>query len=258
MATATTSTPGVSAACCDPGTPLEYTPVGTEGTVHELPCYTVGSGATAVVFVTDVFGWQYVNSRHLADYIANNGPFTVYTPDVLGTPISIAAAETLGKAAVIPWMAFHSATSTIPPIRKFTSALRGQHQRVLAIGICYGASHVCDMLVDGTIDAGSITHSAETSDKYPKEISRPVQFNCAESDDFFPDKTRDEWEKGLKERGVDATFIVYPGTEHGFCTRAKGGAWNKTTEKGADENTAEQQKKCHQNIVAFLNKHASQ
>ena len=260
MAASSPSQPELSAACCSPGTVLDYTPQGTESTVHDLPTYVVGNGPTAVVYVTDIFGYRYVNSRHLADLIASSGPFTVLMPDILSDPIQVDTAVKYGKAAVVPWLLLHSPSSTIPAITHFTGALRqsGQYKHIFACGFCYGAAHVASMLSDGTVDAGIITHSSATDDKYPRSINRPVQFNCAEHDEFFSDNTRHEWEKILIERGVDAQFILYPGTEHGFATRSRGRGWKRGEEEGADDNTELQQKEVHKNIVAFLNKHAAQ
>ena len=260
MSASTTSQPGLSAACCDPGTTLDYTPKGSESTLHDLPTYIVGSGPNAVVYVTDIFGWQFTNTRHLADLIASSGPFTVFIPDILGDPIQVDTAVKYGKLAVMPWALTHSHTSTIPKVKHFTHALRldGKYQHIFAIGFCYGAAHVADMLSDGTVDAGVITHSSETNTKYARSINRPVLFNCAEKDEFFTDHTRHEWEKILTERGVDAQFILYPGTEHGFATRSRGRGWKRGEDEGADENTELQQKRVHENIVAFLNKHAAQ
>ena len=227
--------------------------------MHNLPTYTVGDGLNAVVIVTDVFGWQHVNTRHLADLIASSGPFTVFIPDILGDPMHVDTAVKYGKLAVMPWMLTHSASSNTTKVRDFARGIRqgGAYKHIFAMGFCYGASITADLLSDGTVDAGIITHSSDTDDKWAKAINRPVLINCAEHDEFFTDSARHSWEQILTERGVDAQFIVYPGTEHGFATRSRGRGWKRGEDEGADENTELQQKKVQENIVAFLNKHAA-
>lgn len=253
------SQPVVSDACCAPGTELNYVSKGTETNLHGLPTYVMGTGSNAVIFVTDIFGWQYSNSRHLADLIAGSGPFTVLMPDILGDPIKVETAVKYGKLAVMPWMLLHSPSSTVPKVEDFAKAVRqeGKYTKIFAIGFCYGATHVAEMLTNGTADAGVITHSTETDTKYAKSISRPLQMNCAENDEFFPEDKRKEWEKIFTERGAPVDMIVYPGVEHGFATRSNGRGWSKGDNEGADANTELQQKKVHENICAFLNKQAA-
>jgi dienelactone hydrolase len=50
-------------------------------------------------------------------------------------------------------------------------------------------------------------------------IQKPGLFLCAEVDNMFTDQMRKQAEEVLKSRNIKATFILYPGTQHGFAVR---------------------------------------
>lgn len=65
-------------------------PTGTVETIHGLPTYVArpdpdsqGEPLGVVVIVPDVFGWELLNTRALADSYARRGPFVVYLPDFM-------------------------------------------------------------------------------------------------------------------------------------------------------------------------------
>ncbi|KAL8392078.1 hypothetical protein RB595_002324 [Gaeumannomyces hyphopodioides] len=65
-------------------------PTGTVETIHGLPTYVArpdpssqGEPLGLVVIVPDVFGWELLNTRALADSYARRGPFVVYLPDFM-------------------------------------------------------------------------------------------------------------------------------------------------------------------------------
>lgn len=54
--------------------------------MHGLPTYVAmpeGTPKGVVVFITDAFGWDFVNSRVLCDIYAKKGGFIVYCPDIM-------------------------------------------------------------------------------------------------------------------------------------------------------------------------------
>jgi dienelactone hydrolase len=63
-------------------------PTGSETTIHGLRSY-VAQPAEAVipkaviVFISDAFGWEFVNNRVLCDRYAQKGGFLVYLPDFM-------------------------------------------------------------------------------------------------------------------------------------------------------------------------------
>jgi hypothetical protein len=63
-------------------------PSGTETTIHGIPTYVAQpeDGVTPkgmIVFITDAFGWKFVNNRVLSDQYAKKGGFLVYCPDFM-------------------------------------------------------------------------------------------------------------------------------------------------------------------------------
>lgn len=66
-------------------------PKGRETTLHGLKCYisdplSLAADAPAkanIIFITDAFGWTFVNSRKLADEYASRMGFRVVVPDFM-------------------------------------------------------------------------------------------------------------------------------------------------------------------------------
>jgi hypothetical protein len=71
--------------CCTAGFELEGEPIGH---TIALPtssnqAYQTGSSSTvAILFICDLFGWEFRNTRLLADRIARSVGATVYVPDL--------------------------------------------------------------------------------------------------------------------------------------------------------------------------------
>ena len=76
-----------------------------------------------------------------------------------------------------------------------------------------------------------------------EKLQTPWLFNCAEKDQVFTPELRQHFESTLKQRNMDATFLDYPGTEHGFTIRPD------HTEHGD-----QQMKKARQAVIEWINK----
>jgi dienelactone hydrolase len=78
-------------ACFQGGVSTSH-PTGKETTVHGLATYVAEPEENAtpkgiIVFITDAFGWDFVNNRVLWDHYAKGG-FLVYCPDFMnGNPL---------------------------------------------------------------------------------------------------------------------------------------------------------------------------
>jgi hypothetical protein len=72
---------------CVQGAVHDGKPTGHEEKLHGLDCYVAGppsgSPKAVVLFLTDVFGWKFHNSRVLADEYARKGQYKVVIPDVI-------------------------------------------------------------------------------------------------------------------------------------------------------------------------------
>jgi dienelactone hydrolase len=66
----------------------DVVPQGVEETIHGLPTYVARPEGSAkpvgvIVIISDAFGWDFLNTRALADAYARRGPFLVYVPDFM-------------------------------------------------------------------------------------------------------------------------------------------------------------------------------
>jgi hypothetical protein len=69
--------------CCLQGFEWEGTPTGKESTLANNKAYVTGSNPdVAIMVITDLFGWTFVNERLLSDHYANGVDATVYMPDL--------------------------------------------------------------------------------------------------------------------------------------------------------------------------------
>ncbi|KAI4157905.1 MAG: hypothetical protein LQ342_007910 [Letrouitia transgressa] len=154
--------------CCLSGALHEGKPKGREDTIGGLQTYisepTTGSKKKSIIFITDVFGWQFPNVRLLADEYAKAGFYT-YIPDFLNgdslphdflqniePPLKVQ--ETLdvaGKAkntAVVAatlgtWLPTHREGVSRPLIDGFVNTVRMTPgtDKIGAIGFCWGGRY---------------------------------------------------------------------------------------------------------------------
>lgn len=72
---------------CVQGAVHDIKPTGHEEKLHGLDCYVAdppsGKPKAVILFLTDVFGWKFQNSRVLADEYASKGQYRVVIPDVI-------------------------------------------------------------------------------------------------------------------------------------------------------------------------------
>jgi dienelactone hydrolase len=71
---------------CLTGFVKDGTPTGVVATVHGLITYVAkpeGKPKGVIVFLPDMFGWEMVNARLLADIYAKQGGYLVYLPNIM-------------------------------------------------------------------------------------------------------------------------------------------------------------------------------
>ena len=69
--------------CCTKGFQWDGTPSGREGTLGEQRAYIAGDHPNRAVFLLhDALGWEFKNTRLLADHYAKEVGATVYLPDL--------------------------------------------------------------------------------------------------------------------------------------------------------------------------------
>ncbi|KAF4628251.1 hypothetical protein G7Y89_g9897 [Cudoniella acicularis] len=151
-------------------------PTGTETTIHGLPTYVASpdEGVTPkgiIVFITDAFGWKFVNNRVLSDHYAKKGGFLVYCPDFMdGKPLDPQVLTLMDQISTpsswlttlfykpfwimqtmllaIPWKSKASIPITRPRVISFIQALRTSlppfstdDLKIGVAGFCWGGKH---------------------------------------------------------------------------------------------------------------------
>jgi len=235
------STPaGFTEKCCQPGVITPGNGTGRDVVINGINTYITGDNPDKlIVFSTDVFGEKFPNARTLADYYAEAG-FTVIIPDQFnGHPFTKEQMDAPGgmNNLFTEWFPKHPQTAEklITVLKAVTK--EGKYKSVQAVGFCYGAPQVINLLSAGLAKAGAVCHPTRLTVDLASSFNSPILFNCAEKDGAFTPELRAQWQKTLKERGVDAKFIDYPGTEHGFCVRTDGSEALEKAKKKAAENT---------------------
>jgi len=114
-------------------------PTGVQIQFHGLPAYvtrpdegTPGKGI--IIFITDIFGWKFPNSRLLADKFAKNGGYTVYIPDFMRgqsiLPHLSLRVFTLDRQATELLQTLPNACASPPPMKRlprFSTASSSSH-----------------------------------------------------------------------------------------------------------------------------------
>jgi len=175
-----------------------------------------------VLYITDVFGLDFINNQLLADTYAEETGVPVYIPDfVENDPVPLNAFEVgfdFGK-----WLGVHNKDRVYPFCKNFVTELREKHgvTRIAATGYCWGALFGVELSKQaGLIDGVVSSHPSLLS--IPDDIEAIATQSiwiCADSDNQFDEAKRKATEEILKRRGVPNKFVFYPGTFHGFTVR---------------------------------------
>jgi len=232
--------------CCRTFFLMTGEPTGIEITIGGIPTYVArpeNKSKNALLFITDIFGWKFVNNRLLADQFAKLGGFNVFVPDFFqgdapsaeviekivkpSTSFLEGLSKTVTVVTMIPsivgFMYRHSDSKTLPLIDTVLQDLREGPEgieKICSIGYCWGGRYSILLGSTDKVMAYSAAHPSIVS--FPKEfqtISKIGLYCCAEQDNTFPPKKANDVEKLLKDKPFPTIFRHYPGTRHGFGTR---------------------------------------
>ncbi|KAH8711981.1 dienelactone hydrolase [Phaeosphaeriaceae sp. PMI808] len=218
-------------------------PTGNEVIIHGVRTYVAKpeAGATPkgiIVFITDAFGWGFVNNRVLSDHYAKGG-FLVYCPDLMNghalSPSVLHSMETLLEKAswfttifvkpflfikalyhVIPWMLRCKPAKTEAGVIKYFKALRTspppfqtKDLKIGAAGFCWGGKHTVTLAKDDPKHRVT-RHSSQTLSSVPEPlidaafVAHPTFIKVP--DDIEPIKIPISWsvgEEDLQMKGPD-------------------------------------------------------
>ncbi|KAG9237600.1 dienelactone hydrolase family protein-like protein [Amylocarpus encephaloides] len=234
--------------CCLSGSVHDGTPTGKVETIDNLQTYIAapkdGSKAKSIVFLVDIFGWEFKNVRLLADNYAKAG-FYCYIPDIhegdslpleflnsvepplktreqQGVIDKTKATATVGTT-LPPWLLKHREAVSKPLVDSFISSVRQipGTQKVGAIGFCWGGRYAI-LAAHGNVDAAYACHPslvAVPGDFEP--VTKPLSLAVGDHDSLLDNNTVGQIQDLMaKKMELPHELRIYEGQIHGFALRS--------------------------------------
>ncbi|KAK3111239.1 hypothetical protein LTR53_013715 [Teratosphaeriaceae sp. CCFEE 6253] len=174
--------------------------------------YVAGSNPdVAVMLIPDIFGWDFVNNRLLADHFAREIDATVYLPDFYGgesVPPAILNLDVPAWAAhgfdVGAFVTRNSRAVREPEIFACARKLRGEYKKLGAVGYCYGGWVVCRLGAKGVglVDCVSMGHPSMLTKEDLDGVGVPMQVLAPEIDAAYTAELKEHTFKALQKNGV--------------------------------------------------------
>ncbi|KAI0640315.1 Alpha/Beta hydrolase protein [Trametes polyzona] len=121
-------------------------------------------------------------------------------------------------AWVVPFRT--SAARVTPPwIEAVRAEYGGPETQFFAVGYCFGAPFVMNLLAEDWVTAGAFAHPAFLDEGHFERIKRPLLMSSPEDDFTFPHAARRRAEDILVERRATYFVQIFGGASHGFATR---------------------------------------
>lgn len=258
--------------CCLSGAVHEGKPTGRVDTIGGLQTYIAepknGSTSKSVVFISDIFGWEFPNVRLLADEYALAGFYT-YIPDFHegdSLPLSflqnvepplkkqeqLSMTEKATNAAMIPttlgpWLVKHREAVSRPLIDGFINTVRMTPgtNKTGAVGFCWGGRYAILQAHGktegsvGGVDAAFAAHPslvAVPGDFDP--VSKPLSLAFGTKDSLVDEATRGKiLDLMSKKTEVEHEIRFYEEQVHGFALRSD---WSSEKDKEAMDEATKQ------------------
>ncbi|UZJ56196.1 hypothetical protein CBS101457_005516 [Exobasidium rhododendri] len=243
-----------------PGEPKgEIVKIGSYETYVAKPsAENVNLAKSAIVSFADVFGLS-KNNKIVADLVSEQSGLVVYLPDLFdGKPLDPEAltmptttkeakattllskiGQGLKLVTVVPWVYRNWPASKMVKVEAYIKALKGEKsiEKLGAVGYCYGGKFAVDFNTKGLVNATVACHPSFTNLASYKDLKGPILFNCAETDDIFPDALRKQVQQSLDDNASAPAhdFKVFENCVHGFCARPNFG--DELSKKGFEEGT---------------------
>jgi len=229
--------------CLRPGDMQEGTPAGRIEQYAGVECYVTGqSKEAAILYCTDIFGHKFINHQLLADKFAAAG-FTVVIPNNFKSgPMDTNGYSVYAMDKFFVWLAQNPVEFAGETSKRVATQLATDYKSVQAVGFCYGARQVVDLVKQSPspLKAAVLYHPTFlTAEDVPavKQQALPLLFHCAAKEEIFSAELRAQFEAELKDV-PGCKFIDYPGTEHGFGARPEGELAHKSSAEAAANSCA--------------------
>ncbi|KAK2011834.1 dienelactone hydrolase [Colletotrichum eremochloae] len=219
------------ASCCLKAFEWNGAPEGRIDKFQGHNAYVTGHNPdVAILFIHDLLGWTFPNARLLADHYAREANATVYLPDFFGGWVVDFEPVLAGRFHEVDLESFQKNNGRHvrePEIFNFARALREKHDRVAAIGFCYGGWAVFRLgakehsppLVD-CITAG---HPTWLTKEDMDDVAVPVQILAPELDAVFTAELKSYCFETMMKKGVPFEYHHFPGVEHSCLVRGDPG-----------------------------------
>ncbi|KAG9233300.1 dienelactone hydrolase [Amylocarpus encephaloides] len=175
----------------------------------------------AVLFLTDIFGVQFVNNRLLADNFARAGYF-VAAPDLFkADPVGINQLSD-PTFSFADWNSKHPQVVIDGIIDSIISALQSQFgsKKIAAAGYCFGGKFVTRHLAPGNgLDVGFTAHPSNVLDAEYQAVANPLSIAFGDLDTANPPAARASAESILRASNIAFQTSLYSNAEHGFAVR---------------------------------------
>jgi len=251
--------------CCLSGSVHEGTPTGKIETIDNLQTYVAapkdGSKAKSIVFLVDIFGWEFKNVRLLADNYAKAG-FYCYIPDIhQGGSLPIEFLDSVEPRMEIrqqlslvdktkatanvgmtlpPWLVKHREAVTKPLIDSFIKTIRADPGtgKVGALGFCWGGRYAI-LAAHGEVDAAVACHpSLVTIPGDFEPVTKPLSLAVGDEDSLLDkDAVGKIQDLMAKKTDLPHELRIYEGQIHGFAIRSD---WSNEKDKEAMDEAEKQ------------------
>jgi len=251
--------------CCLSGSVHDGTPSGKVETIDNLQTYVAapkdGSKAKTIVFLVDIFGWEFKNVRLLADNYAKSG-FYCYIPDFhqgdsipldflqsveppLKTREQLTMIDKTKATATVgttlpPWLIKHREAVTKPLISSFISTVRQAPgtKKVGALGFCWGGRYAI-LAAHDEVDAAYACHPslvAIPGDFEP--VTKPLSLAVGTKDSLLDNDQVGQIQDLLaKKTNLPHELRIYEDQVHGFALRSD---WSSDKDKKAMDDAEKQ------------------
>ncbi|OCH86104.1 alpha/beta-hydrolase [Obba rivulosa] len=212
--------------CCIKTLQHSGTPLGTIETIAGVETYisppqTLGHHKKILLFFADVFGPLYINSKLLQDYFASYDYLVLGLDYFEGDPVHVHTGE--ADFNVREWIQPKKirADQLVPEWIDAVKETFGTYDtKYTAVGYCFGAPYVMDLVATDWLAAGAFAHPAFLSEDHFRKAKQPIFISCAEIDHTFSLEARRKAEDILVRIKTPYHIQVFGSTEHGFAVRA--------------------------------------
>ncbi|KAI4232937.1 MAG: hypothetical protein L6R40_007259 [Gallowayella cf. fulva] len=218
--------------CCISGFAWNGTPSGRTAKIGGLDCYIAGTNKDAsILFLHDIFGWTFNNSRLLADHFAQEVNATVYLPDFYDGEVvpesHIFNPQNEIKIDFAAWAKRNGKEVRGPSVHAFAKVLKEEmgFKKIGAIGYCWGGWAAFQLgakesTANPLITALSVAHPSFLTKDEISAVGVPVQILAPETDVQFSPELKEHANTVIPTLGVEYDYQYFPGLKHGFACRA--------------------------------------